>query len=214
MIKRNSNGIGRTNRTPVDYDYNYALRNARVESGYSGEDLGNMVGLTPASICHYERLRHLPSKKVQKRLAKALGKEVSELFPEELSEYVRQTSEQREGYRKRKKTRKRVNFRPLEQEKESLFYLEDFEQTIYHEELEQGVERLLATLPERTRECLKLRYGSYGRKYTYREIGEIYNVSRAYVHELVEKTIYRLRKTPEACSLKKFLEDDFNGGIK
>jgi RNA polymerase sigma factor (sigma-70 family) len=206
MTGKRPESIGITRVLPEDYDYNYSLRNARIAEGYSGKELGRKVGVSCYSISMYERLRCMPSRKTQVRIAKVLGKEVSELFPEELEEYVRQTDKQR---RNPKKTKQEINFVSLTKKQEGLLsYVQDFEQTVCYEELQQGVQNLLSTLPDRTREFLKLRYGFYGRKYTSKEIGSIHDVTGSYVRQLTEKTIKELRDIPEAFVLRKFIEKD------
>lgn len=94
----------RTNRTD-DY-FNYTLRDARVQAGYTNPQLAELVGITPGQICHYERLWSYPSKLIAKRIAIALNERlrradniedyVAELFPEHLREMVSEIRKERE----------------------------------------------------------------------------------------------------------------------
>ncbi len=203
MTTKKSTRLGKTNIPPSDYDYNYSLRNARIAKGYSEEILGREVGVSCYSISLYERLKSMPPKKIQERIAKVLGKNISELFPEELKEYVRQTNEQRGNPRRKKRE---LNFVPIGNQKE-LSYVHDFEENIFYEELQRGIEKLLSNLPDRRREFLKLRYGFYGREYTPLEISDIYDVTSSDVRQIIIKTIKKLREHPEAWVLKKFLQE-------
>ncbi|EPR10122.1 helix-turn-helix domain-containing protein [Ruminiclostridium papyrosolvens] len=49
------------------------LRNARLEKGFSMEELGNMVGLRKTTIWNYEHSERQPKISVAIELAKALG---------------------------------------------------------------------------------------------------------------------------------------------
>lgn len=209
MTPKKPTRLGKTNIPPSDYDYNYLLRNARIAKGYSGKMLGRKVGVSCYSISLYERLKSMPPKKIQERIAKVLGEDVSELFPEELKEYVRQTNEQRGNPRKVKRI---LNFVPLKGNEKELSYVHDFEENIFYEELQKGIEKLLSNLPDRRGEFLKLRYGFYGREYTPSEISDIYDVTGSDIRQTIKKTIEKLSELPEAWVLRKFLRDDRSQG--
>ena len=49
------------------------LREARLEKGYSEEDLGELLGLSHAAISNYENEKLIPSDKQLRRLAEVFG---------------------------------------------------------------------------------------------------------------------------------------------
>ena len=181
--------LGKAINPAHDYDNNYTLRDARIAKGYSGKELGEMVSVCALSIYGYERLRCTPPKNIQEKLAEVLGKEVLELFPDDLEEYVRHTTEQRGNPKRVKKRLKLVHLKgkSWRNMRHRRYYVPNFEADICPEELQQGVEKLLSTLPDRTREFFKLSYGFYDREYTYEEIGSRYNVTGSYVGQEIRK---------------------------
>jgi RNA polymerase primary sigma factor len=60
---------------------------------------------------------------------------------------------------------------------------------------------LLASLPQRDRQVLELRYGLCGERLTLEEVGRLLNVTRERVRQIETRTLQRLREHPEAESL-------------
>jgi DNA-binding XRE family transcriptional regulator len=79
----------------IDSYYNYELRDARVEAGYTLEDLGDTVGVTAATMCSYERLRAVPNPLIARRISRKLNRKISELFPRYLRKFVKEIKSER-----------------------------------------------------------------------------------------------------------------------
>lgn len=93
----------RIRRDCIDDYFNYKLREARVDSGFSEKELAEKVGVSFCTVCAYERLRCFPSRDVAARIAELLEKEVGEIFPDNLREVIYEIRKERKEIRKQKK---------------------------------------------------------------------------------------------------------------
>ncbi len=67
--------------------YNNRIRNYRKEVGMSLEEMAKEVGISTGYLCHLERgTRRNPSTELMEKIAKTLGKTISEIFFEEEGE--------------------------------------------------------------------------------------------------------------------------------
>jgi RNA polymerase primary sigma factor len=67
----------------------------------------------------------------------------------------------------------------------------------------QSVERVLASLPQREREVLEMRYGITGdRVRTLDEVGRAFNITRERVRQIESRTLKKLQTAPEAQQLR------------
>ena len=67
----------------------------------------------------------------------------------------------------------------------------------------QSVERVLASLPQREREVLEMRYGITGdRVRTLDEVGRAFNITRERVRQIESRTLKKLQAAPEAQQLR------------
>jgi RNA polymerase primary sigma factor len=73
--------------------------------------------------------------------------------------------------------------------------------------LKTGLKEILATLTDRERKILKLRFGlEDGRSHTLEEIGQEFNVSRERIRQIEAKGLRKMRRHQLAVELKNFLE--------
>ncbi len=67
--------------------YNNRIREYRKELGISLEEMAKTVGISTGYLCHLERgTRRNPSTELMEKIAKTLGKKISEIFFEEEGE--------------------------------------------------------------------------------------------------------------------------------
>ena len=77
-----------------------------------------------------------------------------------------------------------------------------FEQAAEHLRKE-NLRRALATLPQREREVIELRYGLTGKRpYTLEEVGRTFNVTRERIRQIENHTLKKLESLPEAQRLR------------
>jgi RNA polymerase primary sigma factor len=77
-----------------------------------------------------------------------------------------------------------------------------FEQAAEHLRKE-NLRRALATLPQREREVIELRYGLTGKRpYTLEEVGKTFNVTRERIRQIENHTLKKLESLPEAQRLR------------
>jgi RNA polymerase primary sigma factor len=77
-----------------------------------------------------------------------------------------------------------------------------FEQAAEHLRKE-NLSRALATLPQREREVIELRFGLTGqRPYTLEEVGRTFNVTRERIRQIENHTLKKLESLPEAQRLR------------
>ena len=77
-----------------------------------------------------------------------------------------------------------------------------FEQAAEHLRKE-NLRRALATLPQREREVIELRYGLTGKRpYTLEEVGKAFNVTRERIRQIENHTLKKLESLPEAQRLR------------
>ena len=190
----------------MDDYYNYTLRQARIDAGYTLKELAAMIGLTYCALRNYERFMNYPIQENAEKIAKILGKEVQVLFPESLREYVRQTKIERYG----KKKMDALDFalrpdrraRKLEDET-----AENHRVVLEKEELRRRVQKILKTLPYREREIIKLRYGlENGYSYTLEEVGALFKVTRERVRQIEANAIRKLQQPSRSQELIGFLD--------
>jgi RNA polymerase primary sigma factor len=80
--------------------------------------------------------------------------------------------------------------------------LEPFEEASEHLQKE-GVQKALATLPERERQVLELRYGLSGAEpLTLEEVGRTFGVTRERIRQIENNTLKKLQRLPEAQMLR------------
>ncbi len=193
--------LGDSRRESLDNYENYPLKEARLKQGYTQEQLGRMVGIHTTAITAYEKLRAMPSQEIAEKLAEILHRDVNELFPEKLRDYMKQI---RKG-RKKDKSETPQHSIPLSPDLESS--LEDpspFTNLevilgISEEELRKKRDDILQGLSYREREIIKLRYGlGDGYSYTLEEVGHIFKVTRERIRQVEAKAIRKLQQRTEA----------------
>jgi hypothetical protein len=87
-----------------------------------------------------------------------------------------------------------------------LQWQESLEESMWQKQLQETVETALATVPERYREILRLRYWE---NMSLRDIGNLHNVSWERVRQMENKGIRLLRQPRNACHLRPFYDFDF-----
>jgi RNA polymerase sigma factor (sigma-70 family) len=195
--------IGITAREPVDSYFNYYLRNARIEAGYTSRELARLVGVSSSAISSYERLRALPPLATAKKLASVLGKKVSELFPKQLRQYAREINRERRGHEVSN------SYFPLIRKEEEIPQSENYspESIAQQNHLRRRLEEVLKTLPYREREIIKSRFDlGEGYSYTLKELGSIFKITKERVRQLEVRAIERLRKKVRSDRLVGFLD--------
>jgi RNA polymerase sigma factor (sigma-70 family) len=190
---------------PKDDYYNYALRNARINAGYSEEQLASEVGVCGSMISHYERLRALPTPPVVKKLSKVLHRKVREIFPKEMREYIRtgrvRPDNDKEDALDYAQSLSRDDIESLKiNEQEPL----DIDSRI---DLRDNIKKVLRCLSYREREVIKLRYGlGDGYFYTLEEVGHIFRVTRERVRHIENKAVRKLQNPKITANLVRFLD--------
>ena len=168
--------------------FNYNLRIARINAGYTVDMLAEKAGVNKSSIYVYERLKSMPSPEIAERIASALNKDLTFLFPEDFRQFVADANKERKRGEEEKET-----------EFESIEYLnieeESPEEIAMKKETPEVVDRLLDNLKLRDREILRLRYGiGHGYNYTLEEVGRIFKITRERVRQIENKAIEKLRQ--------------------
>ncbi len=174
----------------TDSYFNWNLRDARVEAGYTLGQLAQRAGVSSAVICFYERLREFPSPAAAEKIANALGVKADYLFPEEFREIIREVRMERED-----SLREGSQLCSLDgTDKGDLAIRKSPERESVKDELSASVETALYDLNFREREVLKLRYG-IGGGYCFRqeEIGRMFRVTRERVRQIEGKAMKKLR---------------------
>ena len=64
-------------------NFGLKIKIRRIEMGYTQKELAYKVGISPITMCRYERLEREPNIKVMKEISKQLNIPVQELFFEE-----------------------------------------------------------------------------------------------------------------------------------
>lgn len=199
--------IGVSNVPSKDPYFNYYFRDTRIQEGYSKRELGELVGVSTPAISSYERLRSLPNPFIARRLARVLHKKVSDLFPEQLREYIREIRAERKGC----KYDALSNSVPLPKNIERMFTVPDEHSPEFlasEEFLKERIKNVLRTLSFREREILNLRYGlEEGYSYTIEEVAHIFKVTRERIRQIEAKAIRKLQQPSRSQQLVGFLDD-------
>lgn len=176
--------------------YNFRLRQARIDAGYTREDLADMTGISMKSIYRYERLSRSPSRATARKIADALGKSVDYLFPECLRRIAREMREEREH----------------EEDSPDLVYLpsglramDNKHEVDYNERLCRRLDQVLAKLEPRQEAVIKMYFGYDREPITLIEVSNIFGVTRARIWEIKEKALKMLRHPSRRKELEDFL---------
>ena len=73
-------------------------------------------------------------------------------------------------------------------------YDADVEANYIKKEIEQEIRLYVNSLPQISRESIKMYYGFYGKQYTFEEIGIIFNVSRDSIKRIIVKELMTIRR--------------------
>ena len=201
----------RTLRSDRSDDYfNYFLRNARFEAGYTMGALAQEVGVSKQAIACYERLRYLPPPFTARRLARVLGKSISELFPKSVRQLTKVLNISREKGYCVKTQYPITGLIPLSSvPADELPTVDDSEiiKTAEREELVEIIRGVLGTLSPNQKDVINLRYGiANGNPSTLEEIGRMFRITSERVRQIEAKALKRLRHPPRARRLAGFLE--------
>ncbi|MDP3917502.1 MAG: helix-turn-helix transcriptional regulator, partial [Nanoarchaeota archaeon] len=75
--------------------FNYKLREACQNKEYTAIYVASAVGISSASINHYERLRRMPTPKIAEDISVLLDRPVEELFPPYLGNHIKDIRKER-----------------------------------------------------------------------------------------------------------------------
>ncbi len=197
-----------TVRADCKDDYcNYALRGARIEAGCTFEELAKRVGMTPAGIGSYERLRCIPDEDTARKIAEVLGKPVNHLFPMELRGYAKEIRKKRKGGEAKAPYGSRLNpwlvgdiaERTVTDDRRP----EDF---AVGRELQDCLNQILGVLDPREQLVVRRVYGIGSVSYSLREIGVQIHLTKARVGQINADALAKLQKrTKNLERLRTFL---------
>ena len=184
-----------------DSYFNWNLRNARVDAGYTLGQLAEKVGVSTAIICFYERLREFPTPAIAEKIAHTLGMELDYLFPEGFKEIIREVRMERED-----SLREGSQLSSLDDiDIDNLAIRESPEKEVIRCEMTKSVESVLCDLNYREREILKLKYGiGGGYCYSGEDIGRIFKITREMVRQIGRRAMAKLKHIPIAPRLEIF----------
>lgn len=186
-------------------DYaNYALRQARIDKGYTGKQVAERVGVSIPSYFFYENVRAFPSPQTAMKIACALGKSVDELFPEKLRNLTAEIRAERD-----KKSNSIESFVYLSDVPEiDLVSADDPVRTVQMNFFREILGIVLRTLSYREREVLKLRYGIYsGFCHTLEQTGLVLRCSGERIRQIEAKALNKLRYPLRSRLLEDFFFD-------
>jgi len=191
----------------VDQYFNYMLKQARVDKGYSLADLADISGVTLSTISSYERLRGYPDKPwVAMKICEALEMPVKWIFPEWLREYTCEVRRERES-----------NGR-CDNPGDALFYAVSLEENQWnpyslpdefvkptisrHDILRERFNKVFRTLTSREREAIKLRFGfNDAIPLTINEIASKFGVERQTARDTYKRALLKLQYPSRANQL-------------
>ncbi len=225
------NQARKENKYRTDYKdnyFNFYLREARINAGYTMKRLAEKVGISKFSICAYERLTCIPDPITAEKIGRALKKCPFEIFPQKLVQIAKEINKERRGNENKryfndlkervesgtaknieKKKYKQLESlaNPIEINKIPRAKLVSGDNSIENIFLEDKVGAVLSNLTYREREVVKLRYGlSDGYIYTLKEIGEIFKVTRERVRQIEARAVGKLQSLFELKRIEGFLE--------
>ena len=180
---------------------NHLLKEARISNGYTRRKLAEKVGSTTEQIYKYEVLKSFPTKKNQKKIARALGVSLNSIFPKEI----------RELYEDIKKEEDKPTFISLDEETLEIWEKRHgsnlhsyYVQTNAYEPLKRAIESALKIpyLPERR--IIRFRFGlGKHREHTFQEIGDKMGFTRENIRKIQERALRKI----SGCHAGKRLED-------
>ena len=174
----------------------------REDAGIVQVKAAELAGVSASCWCAMETMKfkqYTPGSKAVEKIAEFIGCAKADIYPPEF--YHQEIGTTRTAY-KRFNTSMLLEVKNRQEER---LLLAD-----PSEEVEQGLKneiilRHLKYLTYREREILKLRYGLSpdGYIYTYREIGEIFKVTRERIRVIEAKALRKLKKSPALAKLIK-----------
>jgi RNA polymerase sigma factor (sigma-70 family) len=203
-----------------DFCLNYNLRIARSNLNLAVRELAEKTGLKPEAIYAYEGCYAFPSPRKARKIAWALSLKPGRLFPERFRELNKEIRRERE--RRKEDEKYQLNFVYLgsklseleesltEMKREDLMLEEDFNlRQAIQDELRERIEQVLQSLNYRERKIIKMRYGlgEYsGDRYTLKECGEEFGVSRERIRQIEKKALRKLQEPDKIKILRDFVQ--------
>ena len=197
----------RTDR--IDDYFNYNLRNARINAGYTLAQVANKVGISLVTIDSYERLRALPHSNIAQKIADALYKDIDYLFPVQLKNIIEEIEKERKAKRKKNKFNDRFQYMaPLSRMwYKNLTFNNEISDEKDMESLKTTLDSELSILNERERKILELRYGlGMDKVHTYTEIASLFGLTRERIRQIAVKALDKLKQPARAKKLEMFLD--------
>jgi len=178
--------------------YNWALRQARLDAGLSVKELCEKACIHIGDYYDYQRFARYPSPDRGFRLSVVLGVSVEVLFPSEIAPVrIRKQMEDM--------TISLAEFASLaEINAASVLETSGWEAEVEARELLPSVvTSVLATLTDRERKVLELRFGmGENDAHTLEECGEVFGVGRERIRQVEAKALRKLRHHTRSHRLK------------
>ena len=99
------------------------------------------------------------------------------------------------------------------EQKEKLFYIQDYENQILESDIVEDIKSMLKTIPEREAQIVRLRYGIDCKEKSLQEIGLQYNITRERVRQISLKALRRLRHPKRLSKRLKENADSYYGNL-
>jgi DNA-directed RNA polymerase specialized sigma subunit len=175
--------------------FNWPLRRARIAAGFTRSQLARNAKLSPTLVCAAEALKIEPSENAKVKIAIALGRGVTELWPEELDGLiVKQTSIE-------------VQLPTGETTRSEYAMVEDdYTRAEMLTGLTDAVDKTLHGLHETEELVLRMRFGigEYERVYMLSEIGEVMGITRERVRQIEASALRKMRHPKNSRYLREW----------
>jgi len=178
-------------RSPHSEEYplkNYRLVRARIERGFRGKDIAELIGIPLPTLYAYEDLRTYPPVETQNKIAAVLGEDIDYLFPKILREYIKSKHKKSQDiYDLGERVDNDFNKLPARNS--------DPQKTFDQKLLTRIIKEVLDSLPWRQREIMYLRFGLFDSQvYTLREISKILRITPERIRGIEFSAITKLQK--------------------
>jgi len=176
---------------------NYRLRSARLGKGLLGKDLAQRAGISQPQYYAIENLSCFPSEKAKEMIARVLGKDSNDLFPDKFREYSGQRVRSLDVF---------DNLKRVRLELDKLGKSVDYQRICELSFLNSFIMGLLDKIEEREKEIIKDRFG-FRHYYSLREAAQKYHISKDRIVQFECRAIAKLRALIYSENLENSLAD-------
>ena len=179
-------------RDAKDPYFNFRLRKARLNAGYTLQGLQQETGINYITIYSYEKLRAFPREAHAQKLAQALGEPIGYLFPDRYRDITTDLKEERSRSLS-EKINAHVSLDYVHEEHLPIAdKSKDYPQTF----LMSDIATVIDTLLPRDRDVLRMKWGLNEDQstYTLNEIGDRLQIPPERVKQIEIAALHKIRK--------------------